>query len=81
MKATGNPLVELMNRHIPADGPPVYKNVILVTVEGLGSGYVDAFDGDRGLTPNLDCLAKESLIFTNVYATGLCTVRGLEALT
>ena len=34
----------------------------------------------RGLTPNLDRLAGESLWFANVYATGNRTVRGLEAL-
>ncbi len=80
-EGSGNPLAELMGRHIPTKGPPIYKNVILVSIESLGSDYVDAFDGHRGLTPNLDRLAKDSLIFTNVYATGLRTVRGLEALT
>jgi len=33
-----------------------------------------------GLTPNLDALAKESLMFRNAYATGTRTVRGLEAM-
>jgi hypothetical protein len=34
-----------------------------------------------GYTPNLDRLAKESLFFENLYATGTRTVRGMEALT
>jgi len=59
---------------------PRPRNLVLVSIESLGSDYVDAFDGEKGLTPRLDALAKESLIFTNLYATGLRTVRGLEAL-
>lgn len=60
-----------------ADRP---KNLVLVSIESLGSDYVDAFNGGRGLTPHLDELAEQGLIFTNLYATGLRTVRGLEAL-
>jgi phosphoglycerol transferase MdoB-like AlkP superfamily enzyme len=32
------------------------------------------------ITPRLDSLSEHSLLFTNVYATGTRTVRGLEAL-
>ena len=68
-------------RHIPADGPAVGRNLVLVSIESLGSDYVESFQGKPGLTPNLDALTRESLIFTNLYATGLRTVRGLEAIT
>ena len=70
-----------LHRHILAQGTPIKKNVILVSIESLGSDYVDAFDGIKGLTPNLDAIAAQGLIFTNLYATGLRTVRGLEAIT
>jgi phosphoglycerol transferase MdoB-like AlkP superfamily enzyme len=55
-------------------------NVILVSVESLGAEFLGAYGDTRGLTPNLDRLAKESLWFSKVYATGNRTVRGLEAL-
>jgi phosphoglycerol transferase MdoB-like AlkP superfamily enzyme len=55
-------------------------NVILVSVESLGAEFLGAYGDQRGLTPNLDRLAKESLWFSKVYATGNRTVRGLEAL-
>jgi phosphoglycerol transferase MdoB-like AlkP superfamily enzyme len=55
-------------------------NVILVSVESLGAEFLGAYGDKRGLTPNLDRLAKESLWFSKVYATGNRTVRGLEAL-
>ena len=55
-------------------------NVVLISVESLGSEFIGALGNRQGLTPNLDALSKESLFFTNLYATGNRTVRGLEAL-
>ncbi|MBU0673400.1 MAG: LTA synthase family protein [Proteobacteria bacterium] len=66
---------------VQANGPPNRKNIILVSIESLGADYVESFGGKKGLTPTLTALSAESLIFTNLYATGLRTVRGLEALT
>ena len=59
----------------------VRKNIVLVTVESLSAGFLGIFGDDRGLTPNLDRLASEGLFFSNLFATGNRTVRGLEALT
>lgn len=70
-----------MYRRIEPAGPAIRKNIVLVSIESLGSDYVDAFGGNRGVTPNLDALAEQSLVFQNFYATGLRTVRGLEAIT
>lgn len=67
-------------RDVVPNGPAHPRNIVLISVESLGADYVGAFGSKKGLTPNLDALAKDSLIFTNFYATGLRTVRGLEAL-
>lgn len=56
-------------------------NVILITVESLSADFMTPFGGKENLTPFLDELAKDSILFTNYYATGTRTVRGLEALT
>ena len=40
-----------------------------------------AYGYEENVTPFLDQLAQKSLFFTNLYATGNRTVRGLEALT
>ncbi|MEO7743709.1 MAG: LTA synthase family protein, partial [Usitatibacter sp.] len=56
-------------------------NVILVSVESLGAEFVESLGGKRGLTPELEGLARKGLYFTHLYATGTRTVRGLEALT
>jgi phosphoglycerol transferase MdoB-like AlkP superfamily enzyme len=56
------------------------RHVVLVTVESLGAEFLGAYGNTAGLTPNLDRLARDSLWFSNVYATGNRTVRGLEAV-
>ncbi len=56
-------------------------NVILVTIESLSAKYLGSEGDTRGLTPELDALRQESLYFSNLYATGTRTARGLEAVT
>jgi phosphoglycerol transferase MdoB-like AlkP superfamily enzyme len=56
------------------------KNLVIVLEESLGAEFVGALGG-RPLTPNLDTLSKHGWWFTNLYATGTRSVRGLEALT
>ncbi|MBL8483253.1 MAG: sulfatase-like hydrolase/transferase, partial [Rhodocyclaceae bacterium] len=68
-------------REIRAKGTRLPLNVVLVSMESLGADYVEALGGRRGLTPNLDRIAAVGISFTHLYATGLRTVRGLEALT
>lgn len=72
-----NPLA----RRVHNPGPEKRLNVVVVVEESLGAEFLGAYGDQRGLTPNLDRLAKESLVFTRVYATGTRTVRGLEAIT
>lgn len=65
------------------DNPGALKkhNVVLVTIESLSAKYLGSFGDSRGLTPNLDALRAQSMAFTNFYATGTRTDRGLEAIT
>lgn len=67
-------------RIIKNPGIENHLNVVLVSVESLGAEFLGAWGDPRGLTPRLDALAAESLVFGKVYATGNRTVRGLEAL-
>ena len=69
-----------LERKVSAVGSPRQMHVVLVTMESLGANFVGSYGGKSGLTPNLDRLAREGLNFTQVYATGTRTVRGLEAL-
>jgi phosphoglycerol transferase MdoB-like AlkP superfamily enzyme len=56
-------------------------NVIIVCMESMSGEYMGYLGNKSGITPNLDRLAKESVFFDNLYATGTRTVRGMEALT
>ncbi len=68
-------------RHITAEGGEKRLNLIVVVEESLSAEYLGSYGNREKLTPNLDRLAGQSLLFTNLYATGTRTVRGLEALT
>jgi phosphoglycerol transferase MdoB-like AlkP superfamily enzyme len=65
-------------KRLPFRRPP--RNIVLITVESLSADYLGVFGNRRGLTPRLDALARDGLLFTRLYATGTRTVRGLEAL-
>ena len=56
------------------------KNLVLVSIESLSASFVGSYGESEGLTPELDAIANEGLKFTQTYATGTRTVRGLEAL-
>ncbi len=76
------PQLKGVDRHVSGSGNGAERrlNVILVSIESMGAEFFGAYGDPRGLTPNLDRLAKESLWFSRVYATGNRTARGLEAL-
>ena len=78
-----NPKRESIYRNVThKDSTPELKpNVILICVESLSAKYLGVFGDSIIDTPNLDRLAKESLVFTNIFATGTRTVRGMEAIT
>lgn len=56
-------------------------NIILITIESFSGEFIKAFGNKDNITPNYDQLAEQSIFFTNLYATGTRTVRGMEALT
>lgn len=69
-----------ITRHIINKSPEKKLNVIVLVEESLSASFLGCLGNNRGLTPNLDRLSQQSILFTNVYATGTRTVRGLEAL-
>lgn len=56
------------------------KNVVLISIESLSAEYMGTYGSKENLTPYLDKLANESLVFDKFFATGTRTVRGLDAL-
>lgn len=70
-----------LRRTIISSNLETRKNVVLISIESLSAEYLAHYGNTKNVTPFLDSLADKSLMFTNVYATGNRTVRGLEALT
>ena len=58
-----------------------HKNVVLITIESYSAEFMKMYGNQNAITPFLDSLATKSLVFTNLYAAGNRTVRGLEAVT
>jgi len=54
-------------------------NVVLVSSESFGAEFSRLYGSDRDLTPNFDAYAEHGIWFSNAYASGTRTVRGLEA--
>jgi len=54
-------------------------NLVIFLQESLGAEYVGCLGG-MPLTPNIDKLAQEGLLCTNLYSTGTRSVRGIEAV-
>jgi phosphoglycerol transferase MdoB-like AlkP superfamily enzyme len=70
-------------RRFVDNGPaPKKLNIVIVIEESFGSVFVDGLDNrrDERISPNIDRLAADGLFFTNIYASGDRTVRGLEAV-
>ncbi|WP_172563637.1 LTA synthase family protein [Vibrio alginolyticus] len=72
-------LLPTMNSN-PATYQGKHKNLVILLQESLGAQFVGALGG-LPLTPNLDELMKEGWQFTQMYATGTRSVRGIEAVT
>lgn len=70
-----------LTRNVVGAGEEQMKNVVLISIESLSADFMEHYGNTQKITPFLDSLAQHSLMFTNLYATGNRTVRGLEALT
>ena len=73
-----------IQRRIPGDAARKKLNVIVLLEESLGSEFWGCINGvppKKSLTPKLDAIAeKEGLLFTNLFADGNRTIRGIEGV-
>ena len=56
------------------------KNLILVVMDAVRADRVGAYGAGKGLTPNIDSLARKSVLFENAYASSSGTIGTLGAL-
>lgn len=76
-----NITAESTARNISSFGTDIRKNVVLITIESYSAEFLKTYGNEENITPFLDSLSQKSLLFTNLYAVGNRTVRGLEAVT
>lgn len=80
-KFTSSDPQDLNRNHTPLTSPPENWNVVVVVEESFSASFCGVFGDQRNLTPQFDALSRKGLLFTNAYASGTRTVRGLEAIT
>lgn len=83
VKATNDSLLTSSNsilRFTKNVGTEMKPNVIFIGLESLSASFLNRYGSKKELTPTIDSLLKESISFTNMYATGTRTIRGLEAI-
>lgn len=70
-----------LRKHVAGDASRPKLNVVIFLEESLGSEFWGSL-GRKGtsLTPELDKLTTEGLLFDNIYANGNRTVRGMEGV-
>lgn len=52
-------------------------NVVVVIMESMACDKVGFFNPQSGLTPNLDALLEQSMVFTQAYSAGIHTYNGV----
>jgi len=55
-------------------------NIIFIIIESFTAKLVGCLGGEPGITPNLDKIAAEGLLFTNIYAAGDRSEKGLVSV-
>ena len=72
-----NPFRRFEKSHFKRKNP---KNLVIFLQESLGYQFVEAVGGEKGITPNLNRLAKNGILFTDMYSNGTRSVRGLAGV-
>jgi len=54
-------------------------NIVFLLMESFTGEAVGCINGTRNATPNLDSIAKSGVLFSNIYATGMRSNRGMAA--
>ncbi len=55
-------------------------NIIFIIMESFTAKFVGCLGGEPGVTPNLDKIAADGLLFTNIYAAGDRSEKGQVAI-
>lgn len=57
------------------------KNLVMIMIESLSFKYIDYLSGENyGVTPNIDRIASNGLVFENFFANGQRSVDGAQSI-
>jgi len=68
------PLKRVVKSNFKSDKP---KNLVIFLQESMGYQFVEATGGEKGITPRLNELAKEGILFKDLYSNGTRSIRGI----
>jgi len=54
------------------------KNLVIFIQESIGAQFVAAIGGEPGITPRLNELSEEGVLFTRLYSNGTRSIRGIS---
>lgn len=54
-------------------------NIILIILESFTAELVGSLNGEKGVSPNLDALSRDGILFENIYAAAGRTDKGVTA--
>lgn len=74
---TGNDYSPIVKTVYPDSIFPNQPNVVLIMMEGLSAIRLKAFGSDLNCTPFLDSLAKQSVLYKNIFSSGIHTHNGI----
>ncbi len=75
IETTGDtPFMREVASHFSSDKK---KNLVIFLQESLGAQFVEAIGGEPGITPRLNELSEEGLLFTRLYSNGTRRIRGI----
>lgn len=69
-----------MIRKVSGDASKKKLNVVILLEESFGSEFWGVLGRKDSLTPEMDALSNEGILFTKLYASGNRTVRGMEGV-
>lgn len=55
-------------------------NILIILLESFSANAIEVLGGEGGVTPNLNRLSREGVLFTNMYANSFRTDRGIVSV-
>lgn len=74
---TEQPLSRPLHVSHPSPRP---RNLVIIVQESMSGAFVGHLGAERGVTPHVDALARESITFTRLHAAGTRSIQGLAAM-